>query len=72
MFDGAVITPYVQCNHDARFAVERLQLLHQREQELLQATTAPQRGALVPRLAGVAFPAAALHLIRGTRVAVSG
>ena len=72
MFDGAVITPYVQCNHDALFAVDRPRLRHQREQQLLQATTAPRRGALVPRLTGVALPTAALHLIRGTRLAVSG
>ena len=63
MFDGAVITPYVQCNHDALFAVDRPRLRHQREQQLLQATTAPRRGAL---------PTAALRLIRGTRLAVSG
>ena len=57
MFDGAVITPYVQRDQTARSWRARPHELHRREQQLWQTQAARSRG-------GVALPRAALRLIR--------
>ena len=57
MFDGSVITPYVQRDQTARSWRARPHELHRREQQLWQVKGARSRG-------GVALPRAALRLIR--------
>ena len=72
MFDGSVITPYVQRDQAALSTTKRPQVLHQREQQLLQLRAARRRPPLSLSRGSVALPLAALRLLRGARVAISG
>ena len=71
MFDGAVITPYVQRDQAARSWSARPHELHRREQQLWQVQGARSHTPRAPWRGGVALPLAALRLIRGVPLTIS-
>ena len=70
MFDGSVITPYVQRDQTARSWSARPHELHRREQQLWQVQGARSHTPRAPWRGGVALPLAALRLIRRAPLAI--